>query len=355
MIPPPRRLSPLLFICLLPALGACAALFSYTQSEDHLKFPHAPHARAKVGCLTCHEEIYDAKTLAASYLPPEAKCLECHREKKEKGECGFCHTDAQRARPYPKRERAVTLSHELHIEKVKEDCARCHVSLPEPGQPSTPPTMAACLGCHEHQTEYDQGSCERCHRDLSRYALKPVSDFSHEGNYVRTHARTARASAAACAKCHEQTFCADCHASTVSTRIEIKYPENQSSYFIHRDDFLSVHTIEAKASPASCSRCHGTSFCQNCHARQSLTSTSSDPRNPHPPGWEIPGSAQFHGVAARRDIVSCASCHDQGPSTNCIRCHRVGGVGGNPHPINWLSHHDMHEMRSNPMCLYCHL
>lgn len=116
-----------------------------------------------------------------------------------------------------------------------------------------------------------------------------------------------------------------------------------------------MHAIEAKANPVLCRRCHGTSFCENCHSLQNLTSNSLDPRNPHPPGWTIPGSPQFHGVAAQRDITSCASCHDQGPSTNCIKCHRVGGVGGNPHPLGWLSHHGYQEMRSNPICLYCHI
>jgi hypothetical protein len=60
-------------------------------------------------------------------------------------------------------------------------------------------------------------------------------------------------------------------------------------------------------------------------------------------------------VAARRDISSCAACHDQGPSSNCITCHRVGGTGGNPHPIGWMQHHDQQEIHRNTMCLYCHL
>jgi len=243
----------------------------------------------------------------------------------------------------------------MHIEKVKEDCAKCHDSLPEPEKRSGPPAMAACLSCHEHKQDYDEGRCEKCHKDLSHYSLKPLSDFSHQGNYIREHGRDARASAAACAKCHEQTFCTDCHASTVATRIEIKYPEKLGSDFIHRDDFLTVHAIEARGDSATCRRCHGTSFCENCHTLQNLTATNPDPRNPHPPGWIIPGSAQFHGVYAQRDIANCASCHDQGPSTNCITCHRVGGVGGNPHPPAWVLHHSPQEIPRNPMCLYCHM
>jgi len=60
---------------------------------------------------------------------------------------------------------------------------------------------------------------------------------------------------------------------------------------------------------------------------------------------------EFHGRAARRDIVACAGCHDQGPATNCIGCHRVGAYGGNPHPRGWMS---AGTDRQQGMCRYCH-
>jgi hypothetical protein len=77
-------------------------------------------------------------------------------------------------------------------------------------------------------------------------------------------------------------------------------------------------------------------------------------RSPHPPGFSFPGSPDFHGPAARRDIASCASCHDQGAASNCVSCHRVGGIGGNPHPASWLARHDAREIAGNGMCLACH-
>lgn len=352
-----------LLLLLLPTLSACAALFAYTRSSDSIKIPHSVHERAKVGCLSCHEEIYDAGSLGPNYRPPEQKCLECHREKKERGECSFCHTEVQKAAPYPRREPTIVMSHASHIERVKEDCSVCHKSLPQISGhgadatrvPGEPPRMQACLSCHEHQADYDAARCQKCHRDLARYQLKPVSAFSHEGNFVKAHARIARGATAGCAQCHEQTFCADCHASTVATKIEIKFPERVGSDFIHRNDFLGRHAVEARLDAAMCQRCHGPSYCQGCHAAQSLSAAATDPRSPHPPGWSIPSSSQFHGTAARRDIAACASCHDQGPNTSCIRCHKVGGSGGNPHPISWLQQHSHDEIHRNSMCLYCHL
>lgn len=342
-------------------LAACAALFGrplLPEGEapgDSIRVPHAVHKKAQVECIACHEEIYDARTLEGSFLPPERKCLECHGEKKEKGECGFCHTDVKRAAPWAKREPRLRMGHAQHIDLVKEDCSRCHKVLPDPLRPAhAAPPMSACTECHAHKVEYKEARCQGCHLDLSRYPLKPVSVFSHQGDYVRRHGKDARSSADTCARCHEQTFCADCHASTVSTRIEVKFPERADRDFIHRDDFLGRHSIEANADPATCLRCHGQSFCESCHRAQNLSPRSDNPRNPHPPGFSIPASPQFHGPAARRDIGACASCHDQGPASNCVQCHRVGGIGGNPHPPAWLQQHDRDEIHRNGMCRYCH-
>ena len=322
---------------------------------DSIRVPHGTHKSAKVECIACHEEIYDAKDLAQRVLPKEEKCLECHREQKQKGLCSNCHTDVKRAGPWPEREPRLILSHAAHIDRVKEDCTVCHKTLPDPLRAAdAAPPMSACTSCHEHKKDYDDGRCNRCHTDLSRYPLKPVSMFSHQGNYVHEHGRSARAAEATCAECHEQNFCKDCHANTVSTRIEIKFPERVDADFIHRNDFLGRHSVEAQADPSSCRRCHGSSFCEDCHRVQNLTPQAANPRDPHPPGWSFPGSAQFHGTAARQDISSCAACHDQGARSVCVDCHRVGGVGGNPHPPGWQSRHDRNEITHNSMCLACH-
>jgi len=338
-------------------LVACAHLATRRSAEpDRIKIPHARHAAAKVDCIACHEGVYDATDLAApNLLPAEAKCLECHRDQKDQRNCGFCHTDVAQAAARGRPEPSLRLSHAKHIDLVKEDCRRCHSALPEPlADRSHAPTMAGCLSCHPHGQEYADARCSGCHPSLAKFPLRPVTDFSHQGDFVHAHAAPARVSAQTCAQCHDATYCADCHARTVSTPIEVKYPERVDAQFIHRGDFLGRHSIEATADAAACRRCHGTSFCESCHQLQSLTPAAAAPRDPHPKGWSFPGSAAFHGDAARRDIASCASCHDQGPRSNCIDCHRVGGIGGNPHPPSWLGRHTSAEIQSNGMCLYCH-
>ena len=49
-----------LLLLLLPTLSACAALFCVHAQQRLDQIPHSVHERAKVGCLSCHEEIYDA-------------------------------------------------------------------------------------------------------------------------------------------------------------------------------------------------------------------------------------------------------------------------------------------------------
>jgi hypothetical protein len=238
---------------------------------------------------------------------------------------------------------------------VDEDCKVCHKVLPEPGYVgSVAPPMDACLSCHEHKEHFADGNCAQCHEDLTRFPLKPLTAFSHKGDFLKNHRHEARTGAATCAQCHEQQFCSDCHSSTVSARAELKYAERVDRAFIHRGDFLGRHSTEARAEGPMCQRCHGVSFCQECHTSRGLTPEGTNAMNPHPPGFSRRESADFHGAAARRDIASCAACHDQGARSNCVDCHRVGGVGGNPHPPSWTLRHGRQEIRRNAMCNACH-
>ncbi len=343
------------------ACATAATVLGTRSTADEILFPHARHLAAKVECITCHENVYDAKTLGGDFLPPESKCLECHREKKAENQCAFCHTAVRFAAPWPKREPRLKLDHAAHIDRVKEDCTKCHSRLSEPGRPA-PLTdgHAACLQCHEHAQQHADASCATCHTDLSSYPLRPLTEVSHEGDFLRRHALVAKASGSSCATCHDQNFCLDCHAKTTMVGLETKLADRPDRSFIHRNDFLGRHAVEARSDPASCARCHGSgsaggrSSCESCHQLEHVASGAPDARNPHPPGWGLPGSGDFHGEAARRDIQSCAACHDQGDQSNCVQCHKVGGLGGDPHPAGFRTRHTLAEAHSDGRCFACH-
>lgn len=336
-------------------LAACAGVMPFVlDTRDRIRVPHARHQAAEVDCLTCHESIFDATSLEVRNLPKEKKCFECHRA--EKDQCGFCHTQPDKPLTYAAKERGVKLDHAAHLERVKEDCTVCHQRLPDPfNVEGLTPSMQLCNGCHEHAEHFAQGDCEKCHKDLSRYPIKPVVAFSHQGDFVKRHRLEAR-SGESCAQCHDEAFCSECHAKTVSRPVELLWTERVDRHFIHRGDFVSRHSIEARADGTLCQRCHGTSFCADCHTPKGLTPLADTTRNPHPKGFGSDASSSaFHGPAARKDIASCAACHDQGAASTCVSCHKVGGIGGTPHPPSWVARHSKEEIARNAMCQICHL
>jgi len=337
---------------LLPSLllaAACGYKAPPPRDADRVTttFPHEKHGG--FDCTDCHTGIIKSTKLGDSKLPGVAKCEECHDRKTAEEKAKF-NPPKRDARQYELR-----FDHAAHLKRVpKGECTACHKELPDPGQPwKTAPPMAACLSCHEHRAEFDQARCQGCHVSLKRFPLRPMTEYSHAGNWVKEHGKLAKGSAETCAACHDQTYCAKCHAvSTAAMRPEIRFPEQVETDFIHRGDWVSRHMIEASASPASCKKCHGSYFCDSCHTEQRLSSRSLSPRSPHPAGWSQRGSGEFHGTAARANIVACAGCHDQGARAVCTLCHKSaarGGSGFNIHPPGFKP-----TDKTKPMCLACH-
>lgn len=312
-------------------------------------FPHSKHGG--FDCTDCHEDLAKSAKLGTSKLPGPDKCAECHDK-------DAAHTPPVRA---ARTDYAFTFSHAGHIPYVKgkDVCGTCHKVLPEPGEKrKTTPPMTACTSCHQHQQEVAEARCRPCHQSLKAYSLKPLeqfTEFSHAGNFVKEHGKLAKNSAETCAQCHDQTYCAACHAtSTRPFKPELQFPENVTADFIHRGNYVAYHQVDVERDPASCRKCHGSYFCDSCHQVQNLSTRSLSPRDPHPRGWAQRGSGAFHGDAARANIVSCAGCHDQGASSICVACHQVGGPGGNPHPTGFINHHRNDDKTKNIACRTCH-
>ena len=322
--------------------------------EPAYVFPHSPHVDADVACTACHP-IDKATKLEGPFrhvkLPDKISktppCADCH------------DTEPKLSLPLRTTPFRLRFDHAAHLPRVKGNCKLCHVP-PEKGDTAVKvPPMATCTGCHQHQQDFDTARCIPCHVDLKGY--KPEGTFKHAGEWLRQHAALARPSGETCAACHDQTYCAECHSPTTTpSRPSIVYPERVDRTFIHRGDYVGRHMIEAGAAPASCRRCHGSAFCEDCHTQQGLTKFAEAFRRPashDQPNWAIAsGGKPAHAPAARRDIVSCAGCHDQGAQATCVGCHQVGGVAGNvaPHPKKFLSAHDAEDRKHNSMCAACH-
>jgi hypothetical protein len=81
------------------------------------------------------------------------------------------------------------------------------------------------------------------------------------------------------------------------------------------------------------------------------------------PNWvtpATPGTRPLHAPAAKRDISSCAGCHDGAGSNSCVGCHQVGGIASQnpgaspngPHPSSFVRKHRGES--KDGMCAACH-
>lgn len=105
--------------------------------------------------------------------------------------------------------------------------------------------------------------CFDCHKE-SKVPLNHVFDF------VTEHRVLAEKSGSNCIEFHEQSFCIDCHfGGGIDTDLK-KSTSTKGNYMpnTHRSDFISLHSIKAMNNPQNCYRCHEASFCEDCHTRQ---------------------------------------------------------------------------------------
>lgn len=344
-----RTLSYLLWLAMAVAIAAAC------RERLPTRFPHKTHlVDLKCGgpgepqcldCASCHLTTAGGEP----GKPTFEGCFECHGS-------NMAHLKQAAARPemtpLPVAHQ-VRFDHQQHLKMpgIRGQCVKCHGGVVEPASTLFPP-MASCFACHEHQAQWEAVQCEPCHSDAEVRLLRPTSFMAHDENWLRHHGQEVRSNPTMCRTCHGQQSCDDCHAQLGGLRFELRRPEALFRERVHPADFVTRHALEARSEPARCLTCHTTETCEACHTQRGVSANLRTAANPHPPGWVggNPSSLSFHGRAARRDLLACASCHDQGPATNCIDCHRVGGPGGNPHPRGWQSA----RTEAASMCRYCH-
>jgi hypothetical protein len=320
-------------IVLALVLAACAGILGL-RPDGPRPFPHRAHALAGVTCTRCHAGLDrdDGRTL---HVPDERTCLTCHTRPHDTHPCLGCHAAADALAELADARAHLAFSHATHAAPSRGDCMRCHVGVAE-GDAHLRPPMATCFRCHDHEAARDARTCDACHRDLEDASTLPESHLAHDGDWLREHGTRAASSGDLCQACHCERFCAECHARTAAIVPATAHFADPMTPTIHRAGFASRHALEARAEPGACTTCHAPERCASCHA--SLGIAGDGRRSPHPPGWVGPAPADnAHGREARRDPTACASCHDGAGQSLCVGCHRVGGVGGTPHPPGWSS------------------
>jgi hypothetical protein len=61
------------------------------SAEDHVRFNHAPHIRAKVECATCHGNVAEGTVAQRTVDHTMGFCVNCHNERKASVDCLACH------------------------------------------------------------------------------------------------------------------------------------------------------------------------------------------------------------------------------------------------------------------------
>jgi len=105
-------------------------------------------------------------------------------------------------------------------------------------------------------------NCADCHSDQWQALNHRADDFYHKHRFYAGQQKQA------CAACHQEGFCADCHAYKEEIKPSDKYKDAPEMTLPHRGDYLSRHRIEGRINPASCLRCHGrqnNEICLRCH------------------------------------------------------------------------------------------
>lgn len=305
---------------------AVVALFLCSCDEEEekyqLHFSHYLHVEDMgMECADCHGELGDFQVIS------HANCIDCHDEP-EAGQitpetCGMCHVQDKlytlKLVDTNATKKAVAPSVFVHTEAFEDRCVECHGALMDEEVELVPRLQRKeILAIREtaHQSAQD---CQACHVGLARN----VEPSSHDAAWQRRHGQLGMQSDAACAVCHTQDSCMECHS--------VMQPMSHNNTFRTR-----THGIMAATDRQTCQVCHVEDSCTSCH-------TSTRPRS-HNARWAASGTRPTH----------CISCHNTStPGDGCVTCHE-GGNDITLHAQYWGGASFDHSKLSGESCYICH-
>ncbi|MCX6134172.1 MAG: cytochrome C [Ignavibacteriales bacterium] len=367
--------------CLL-AFTLVAYSGAFAQSKDRpatIKFSHRFHVRdAGAACADCHTAAPTSTLATDTLLATHENCKSCHEEQLN-SKCAFCHTNddpsTYAASALPKRN--LLFSHKRHVETLKVECEKCHtgVDKAEIGVSVAIPAMPSCNTCHNDVKA--SNACEGCHVDMA--ALRPREH--NRTDFVREHKMVARISTSTCASCHTQESCADCHNGSDLLKIDVAGKDLMSlrsprltsidrgqgmrTAKVHDLNFKFTHGLAVEGKTSDCQSCHNQqTFCATCHeSGGNVNQGRFQPESHRKPGFATIGVGSgggAHAKLARRDIESCASCHDtQGTDPACITCHMdsdgIKGTNARTHQPGFMAgEHGSWHTDPGATCYVCH-
>ncbi len=343
---------------------------------QRLKFSHALHVKDNgMACLDCHAAAKTSTSSGDVLRPNHEVCSTCHSEQVT-STCTYCHLNPDHIEAAPAPVREISFNHAKHVAMAGVECATCHQGLGEAtlAGPQNMPSMATCTSCHNDRTA--TSACEQCHTNFA--TLIPADHLV--GDFTRDHKKLTRLGAldVTCSTCHTQSFCADCHdASTLvqigkgglmadpSPRVPLRdSPKQMALQAVHPMNYKFTHGIDAKSKTVDCYSCHSQeNFCSECHASGGGVTGEILPSWHTGAGFTTLGVGSgggLHAQMAKRDIESCASCHDaQGGDPVCITCHMdpdgIQHTDPKTHPDGYMhNEHGSWHSNGGAVCYNCH-
>jgi hypothetical protein len=192
-------------------------------------------------------------------------------------------------------------------------------------------TIAECTACHQGE------------------GVAP----NHGSFWVREHKTFAVKAGTNCADCHDQAYCLDCHTGGGIEPDLTRSLSRRGEYMpkSHRSDWLSIHSLNALSNPQNCYRCHDATYCFDCHSRVPGTTMNIKSHVKTFVGQDFIWNSE-HSREARRNLQSCQSCHPEGDV--CLKCHSAKlSVRVNPHPKDWNGS-KLKSASGDRTCRVCH-
>lgn len=337
----------------------------YPPPRYRLRIDHVSHVKdLELPCLECHRSVLGSSRAADRNLPNHLPCQDCHSSSRpEEIDCQQCHIEKEAGSPAPELVPPPRLSfnHRRHLARslgvnvrtlprvrpmgplaetvygekfaswklppeVKQFqvpnrlCLECHpngeaAAVEERVQ--LPRMHDGCFRCHDG--EQAPRSCSLCHPEAPESPLYEggaafrqlgLVPRSHDLGWLEGHRDEARLRTADCAACHHPADCVRCH-------------EGRERPGFHRANWLLSHGLSSRTAAFECTVCHRREDCRECHRSRGVaqeTFPGDYQAMFHPAGWMTDRNPRFHGVAGRRDLVSCISCHRE---PDCARggCH----------------------------------
>ncbi len=346
-------------------------------NKDIIKFSHSLHKEI-AECSTCHTKATESISLKDNLLPEKSACANCH-DVENTEQCNTCHYEDVYEKLIKKKSELL-FNHKKHVTEQKMECVICHRGIDDVDyafqSAGAFPPMNQCITCHNNQS-VARNDCQSCH--ISTANLIP--EDHQQVNFLKSHKFNANSMNAECEMCHDNNFCETCHVSTTmitetnnkrdffvpySPHEFIDNSKQQQLSRVHDLNYRYTHGLDANNKVSECQSCHQTeTFCAECHnssggdfAMEGMVPASHRKSDFVTIGVGTGGG--LHALIARRDIESCAACHDiQGADPTCVLCHvdNDGIKGTNPktHIRSFMSNEegDWHN-DANSVCYVCH-